>query len=96
MSNIEEMKNQVSPEEVDAQIRKVIGYLVNEGAHVGCVSGCLIHHATILQSMVCNDPVVTFEFILGQLFDSIPRQKDEFDEKLIQQITHYQSTDSLN
>ena len=38
MSNIEEMKNQVSPEEVDAQIRKVIGYLVNEGAHVGCVS----------------------------------------------------------
>ena len=54
MSNIESKKS-VSPEEVDAQIRKVIGYLVNEGAHVGCVSGCLIHHATILQSMVCND-----------------------------------------
>ena len=35
MSNIEEMKNQVSPEEVDAQNLKVIGYLVNEGAICG-------------------------------------------------------------
>ncbi len=96
MSNIEETENQISPEEVDAQIRKVIGYLVKEGAHVGCVSDCLIHHATILRFRACDDPVLTFEFILGQLFSSIPRQKEEFNEELVQKITHYQSTNLLN
>ena len=44
-----------------------------------------------LQSIVCNDPVV-FEFILGQLFDIYPGKKTNL-MKLIQQITHHQSTD---
>ena len=69
---------------------------MEKGVGAGCIASCLTHHATSLSFAVCNDPVLIFETILGQILKSLPERKVEFDEGLVEQITHNQPTNLLN
>jgi len=91
MSTNQDKKDTVSCEETSEAIQDVVCDLLSRNVSPSRIAAYLTHHATSLSFAVCDEPTVIFQTILGAMLDSIPEREQEFDEKLVDQITHHQA-----
>ena len=87
-----EKKDTGSCEEISAAIHEVICNLLGKNMSASSIAVYLTHHATQLSFASCDDPTRIFKTILGAMLQSIPEKEEEFDEKLVDKITHYQAS----
>ena len=91
MKTDEQQKDTVSCEETSEAIREVVSELLSMNVSASRIAACLTHHATQLSFATCDEPTIIFQTLLGAMLDSIPEKEQEFDQKLADQITHYQA-----
>ena len=89
-------KDTVSCEETSEAIYEVVCDLLNRDVSASRIAAYLTHHATRLSFASCDDPTLIFQTILGAMLEGIPEREEEFDQKLVDQITHQQARSLAN
>ena len=89
-------KDTVSCEETSEAIYEVVCDLLNRDVSPSRIAAYLTHHATRLSFASCDDPTLIFQTILGAMLEGIPEREKEFDQKLVDQITHQQARSLAN